>query len=129
MRRVVSNLNTNCAGSTGPVPGCPRFGNHVFIEHQDGTWGGYMHMAQNTATVWPGLSIKRGHHIGNVGNTGRSGGPHLHHHVVTGAGMNQNQIINANSIPIKWEAYPEGQGGLIACMVPAHNTNYRSSNN
>lgn len=128
VRRVVSNLDTNCAGSTEPVPGCPRFGNHVFIEHQDGTWGGYMHMKKDSATVWPGLEIKRGHVIGNVGNTGRSGGPHLHHHVVPGIGSDQGQIINANSVPILWEAYPEGGGNLLQCMVPAHSTNYQSSN-
>lgn len=57
----------------------PAEGNHVIIKHYDGKFFSlYGHMYQNSITVKIGDKVKKGQHIGNVGNTGNSTSPHLH---------------------------------------------------
>lgn len=55
------------------------FGNYVEIDHQNGYITAYAHM-QNY-TVNKGDRVSRGQLIGQVGNTGRSTGPHLHYEI------------------------------------------------
>ncbi len=54
-----------------------RSGYHVYIDHNNGMKTLYAHMYR-----WPpvkvGQTVEKGDFIGNVGNTGRSTGPHLH---------------------------------------------------
>jgi hypothetical protein len=78
---VRSNVFVNCQAT--PYSGCPNFGNYVAIQHQDGEISWYLHMVMNSATVVIGQKVKRGHFIGQLGNTGNSTGPHLHFHVTT----------------------------------------------
>lgn len=54
----------------------PEFGNLVELDHGDGLTSRYAHLSR--MEVLPGRLIKRGEHLGAVGNTGRSTGPHLH---------------------------------------------------
>lgn len=56
------------------------YGNYVLIDHQNGYKTAYAHM-QNY-TVNKGDRVKRGQLIGQVGNTGRSTGPHLHYEII-----------------------------------------------
>lgn len=51
-------------------------GNHVIIDHGYGVFSGYSHLSQ--VHVTRGQSLQRGQIIGVSGNTGRSGGAHLH---------------------------------------------------
>lgn len=53
-------------------------GNHVVIQHDDGTFGGYWHLEYEGAYVEEGEIVKKGHLIGSSGNTGYSAFPHLH---------------------------------------------------
>jgi len=55
------------------------YGNYIVIDHHDGTQTLYAHMSKNV--VWQGQSVVAGQKIGEVGNTGRSTGPHLHFEV------------------------------------------------
>jgi murein DD-endopeptidase MepM/ murein hydrolase activator NlpD len=51
-------------------------GNHVVIDHGYGIYSGYSHLSQIHVTR--GQTIYPNQIIGVSGNTGRSGGPHLH---------------------------------------------------
>lgn len=55
------------------------YGNYVVIEHANGTQTLYGHMS--AVYVSAGVRVSQGQSIGEVGNTGRSTGPHLHFEV------------------------------------------------
>jgi len=131
----VGNIVENCGGcgegNNPPCPSsCPAYGNHVAVQHDDGEVSWYMHLVQDIAmqndpVVMVGQRIKRGDPIGKLGNTGRSGGPHLHFQA-TGTfqvpdgmgGFNDNW----QTVPIRYEV----QGAT--CFVPSEGFDYISSN-
>jgi murein DD-endopeptidase MepM/ murein hydrolase activator NlpD len=61
--------------------------NFIRILHDDGTMAIYAHLATGGADVRAGERVRRGQHIGRSGNTGFSGGPHLHFVVQANRGM------------------------------------------
>ncbi len=71
------------------------YGNHVLINHGDGTWTLYAHL--NGVDVFPGATVSAGQQIGTVGSTGNSSGPHLHFEVRT----NGDQF-NGFLDPVAW---------------------------
>ena len=77
VERVVSNLNCNLAcGSASEAP-CNPWGNHVIVRHDNGVFSRYGHL-QSNILVSRGDSVDRGQVLGFLGNSGNSGGPHLH---------------------------------------------------
>ncbi len=52
--------------------------NVVRVEHADHTVGEYAHLRREGAAVVPGQRVKRGELLAYSGNSGKSGGPHLH---------------------------------------------------
>lgn len=117
--RVVSNITENCGGcgegDNPPCPSsCPAYGSHVIVQHQDNRYSFYMHMVAGTAAVLEGQTIPRGAAIGQLGNTGRSGGPHLHFQATAGKD-------DGWTVPIQYEI-----GGN--CVIPAEGQTYTSSN-
>ncbi len=68
------------------------YGNYVIIEHSDGTYTLYGHMAQNSITVRAGDNVKQGQVIGKMGHSGRSTGTHLHFEVRVGGNSRDNRV-------------------------------------
>lgn len=55
------------------------YGNYLVIKHDNNTQTLYAHLSNNL--VFEGMYVVRGQVIGNIGNTGKSTGPHLHFEV------------------------------------------------
>jgi murein DD-endopeptidase MepM/ murein hydrolase activator NlpD len=123
--KVRSDMNLNCMTQNCPNGGFPlldEFGNHVAIQHQDGTVMWYLHMVFGSPAVFQNQIVKRGDYLGQVGNTGNSTGPHLHIHVT-------------NEDPATWEnatikAHYEAAdlSGTYTCLVPQEDGGYFSTN-
>ena len=54
------------------------FANYVVIDHGDGTQSLFLHLMYHGVLVQPGQRVVRGQPIAYSGDTGFSGGPHLH---------------------------------------------------
>ena len=70
------------------------FGNLVIINHENGYQTYYAHMERTRVSV--GTVVARGDRIGDMGNTGRSSGVHLHYEVrLDGVSLNPVTFIKA----------------------------------
>ncbi|MFT5480276.1 MAG: murein DD-endopeptidase MepM/ murein hydrolase activator NlpD, partial [Bacteroidia bacterium] len=58
-------------------------GNHIVIEHEDGSLAGYWHLQFQSSSVKLNDSVAKGELIALSGNTGYSAFPHLHFMVFT----------------------------------------------
>ena len=68
------------------------YGRMIAVDHDRGVLTHYAHLSR--ALVKVGDVVERGQHIGNVGNTGRSTGPHLHYEVrVNGVPVNPRRYV------------------------------------
>jgi murein DD-endopeptidase MepM/ murein hydrolase activator NlpD len=68
------------------------YGNMIAIEHGRGIVTHYGHLQRTLVKV--GETVERGQHIGALGNTGRSTGPHLHYEIrVNGVPVNPRRFI------------------------------------
>ena len=71
------------------------YGNCVILKHGNGFQTLYGHLSKILVSV--GNNIKIGQHIGNIGSTGRSTGPHLHYEVRRdGQQVNPEPFLNLN---------------------------------
>jgi murein DD-endopeptidase MepM/ murein hydrolase activator NlpD len=68
--------------------------NKVVIDHGDGTFGQYMHLTENGASVTLGQNVFQGSIIGQSGATGLAGYPHLHF------------VITENGWEYPYDSYP-----------------------
>lgn len=58
-------------------------GNYVIIQHSDGLYTYYGHLAKDSITVMEGDTVLAGQVIGKIGHSGSSTGPHLHFEIRT----------------------------------------------
>lgn len=58
------------------------YGSYIVIDHGGGIQTLYAHMWRDQVQVEVGQTVKRGQKIGEIGNNGRSSGPHLHFEVI-----------------------------------------------
>ncbi len=57
-------------------------GNHIIIQHEDGSTAMYWHLKQNGVLVKIGDSVSKGQNIGLSGNSGYTAFPHLHFQIM-----------------------------------------------
>ena len=74
--------------ATGFDPG--GYGNYIYLEHTDGRKTRYGHLSK--IGVQQGQTVQVGQHIGDVGSTGRSSGPHLHFEIRDKDDKEQNPV-------------------------------------
>lgn len=74
--RVVEIKEDSTVG--GPNVQYGEYANYVLVQHDDGSFGNYVHLQYDGAVVEVGDEVRAGELIGYSGNTGRSSGPHLH---------------------------------------------------
>lgn len=73
------------------------FGNHVIVEHADGTYAAYAHLQRTSASVRVGQRVQEGQQLARVGNTGNTSEPHLHVQL-----MDRPHPTAAAGIPMQW---------------------------
>jgi murein DD-endopeptidase MepM/ murein hydrolase activator NlpD len=74
------------------------YGNGIYIDHGNGISTRYGHLSRIDVVV--GQIIKRGDHLGLVGSTGRSTGPHLHYEVrINGQAVNPLSYLPSAPAP------------------------------
>ena len=76
--QVIDNCNANTPNNSNNP------GNMVKIDHNNGYFTRYLHLAYGTVKVKVGDRVKKGQVIGYMGNTGYSFGGHLHFEVWNG---------------------------------------------
>lgn len=74
-----------------------NLGNYVEIDHQNGYYTRYLHMASLSRYVKVGDYVKMGQTIGDVGNSGASQGTHLHFEIWPGKPYS-NGIMSMNPL-------------------------------
>ncbi len=100
---VVMQVEARFSGSGLDSADAIERANFVRILHDDGTMALYAHLAPGGVHIRPGDRVRRGQHIATSGNTGYSGGPHLHFAVQA------NRGLRLASIPFKMF----GPGGIL----------------
>ncbi len=65
-------------------------GNHIFIQHDDGSIAQYWHLKYNGVLVKEGDTVYQGQPIGLSGNTGYTAFPHVHFQLID---KNGNEIL------------------------------------
>jgi hypothetical protein len=94
---VVASRNDLADQLPGKLPdGLPleeADGNFVILDIGHGAYALYAHMEPGSVRVRAGDQVRRGDHIGNVGNTGNTQAPHLHFQMMDGpSGFASNGI-------------------------------------
>lgn len=68
------------------------YGNYVIIQHDDGLYTLYGHLAKDSIKVMAGDTVKQGQVIAKLGHSGNSNGPHLHFEMRKGANSSNNRV-------------------------------------
>ena len=87
-------------------------GNHVVVDHGDGTFAAYAHVRRGTAAVAVGDRVETGQQLGEIGNTGNTSMPHLHVQL-----MDRASVDGAAGIVMRWSGI-ELTGELDDQMAP-----------
>ena len=90
--------------------------NYVMIRHEDGTVARYIHLTKGGAEVRLGMRVTQGQRIARSGNSGQTGGPHLHFDVQR-CGPNLPPGYNAlpcgQTVPVTFRNAGDNPCGLI----------------
>ena len=91
--------------------------NYVMVRHADSTVARYIHLTQHGVLVAMGDSVRQGQRIARSGNTGQTGGPHLHFDVQR-CGPNLPPAYNALPCGMTVPLTFPGAGGHPCGLVP-----------
>ncbi len=72
-------------------------GNYVLIEHENGEYSYYAHLAYGKVRVKVGQRVKQGEHIAGLGGTGEMPAVHLHFQISDGPSM-----MNSRTLPVRF---------------------------
>jgi len=87
-----SPIFTVASGIVANVKEHPQYGNMLEIDHGNGYITRYAHTSKILVEV--GQVVKRGQQVAEIGNTGRSTGPHVHFEVIKeGNTINPSNMI------------------------------------
>ncbi len=105
---VFAKCRTPIVAAVSGVVSYNRFhaqgGNYVVVKADDGTGQAYMHML-SPGSVKPGRRVAAGQQIGQVGETGRASGCHLHFELWTAPGWYEGgQAIDPLPTLKRWDA-------------------------
>lgn len=91
--------------------------NYVMIEHADKTVARYIHLRENGVQVRMGDKVAQGQAIAQSGNSGQTGGPHLHFDVQR-CGPNlppdYNKLPCGRTVPVNFSNTESNRCGLVA---------------
>lgn len=93
--------------------------NELWIQHQDGSIGRYVHMPVDGVLPEEGDVVARGEAVGTVGLTGNTSGPHLHFEERRG---------NATHLALFEVQNPFNPSETITCYEPVNGLPLRSNN-
>jgi hypothetical protein len=83
-----------------PVPATEADGNFIMLNLGGGHYANYAHLAPGSITVKVGQRVKAGEQMALVGNTGQTGVPHLHFHV-----MDRPLLAEASGLPYEFRDF------------------------
>lgn len=90
--------------------------NYVMVRHVDGTIARYIHLTRGGALVALGDTVRQGQRIARSGNSGQTGGPHLHFDVQT-CGPNlppaYNRLPCGRTVPLTFRNAGSNACGLV----------------
>ena len=113
----------DCNDGTGCCPaGQFCMFNFLWVLHQDGTLGRYVHMPKNGIVPQQADFVRRGELVATIGVVGRSSGPHLHFDTPLGPGLPAELALFEAKLAvggIQLECYEPTEGmALISTNVP-----------
>jgi murein DD-endopeptidase MepM/ murein hydrolase activator NlpD len=93
---IIASPGTQVVAAAGGVVAAvefhPEYGNTVDVDHDNGLTSRYAHLLKSSVKV--GDVVMKGQSIAQVGNTGRTTGPHLHFEVrEKGVPLNPNKFL------------------------------------
>lgn len=83
-----------------PVTAKDADGNFIMLNLGNGRYANYAHLAPGSVKVKAGDRVRAGQIIGRVGNSGQTGAPHLHFHV-----MDRPLLARANGLPYEFKSF------------------------
>ena len=75
-------------------------GNHVVLALGNGQYAYYAHLKPSSIQVKEGDFVTRGQVLAHLGNTGNSGAPHMHFHI-----METSSSLGSNGLPYTYDGY------------------------
>ena len=106
-----------------------KFGNFIWLRHEDGTFATYFHNQKGSAKVDKGDVVRRGQTIAKVGQTGQASGPHVHFGAFHKTGLDFTDFTDVvGDVRIRIEARVGAAQDLDPCYIPRSGATFFSTN-